>query len=76
MGDSEGYFGRAPDYFGGDYWGGVYFGDGVARLGRFEEVLAAMKKVKVSESPWHAGIWIRGMWEQSKMREIIRSLEA
>ena len=53
--DSEGYFGRVPDYFGGGYWGDGYWGDGVARSTLFEEGLAFMENVDIGEYCFEAG---------------------
>ena len=76
MGDSEGYFGRSIDYFGGWYWGGGYFGDGVAWSTRFEEVLAAMEKVNIGSYCFAAGCVEFGVdTADVPLRSILRNLE-
>jgi len=76
MFDSEGYFGRKLSYFGGDYFGGGYWGDGLARLGKFDEVIAALEKVKVGDYCFAAGCVEPGVDNaNTSLRRILAQLE-
>ena len=78
MGDSEGYFGRAPDYFGDDYWGGSpsYWGEPLGRYGKFETVLTQMEKVNIGSYVFEAGCVEPGVDNaDTPLRRILSNLE-